>query len=564
MKVPTPSRLLAALLLSALPFHAQDDGGPGDPIHAARAAAIDRTRVEIRELIERYGGWDEIQFNLEPFREEIAVRLEEERFNQNRRFRVGGSDFQKGICAPAVEGEWFWEEDVADGAVPAPDAIIDFDRKLREIGVDLIVVPVPSKIEAYPHLFETEVPAGMPITVPRLDAMLYLLDAGVEVIDPLPTMLALMTEDDEIPVYERSGHHPSGISARDLGALVAERLERYALAGRDLARFTCEKRRAGERVNPGVPMWAWEVLEDGEPYDHVEDSEIVVIGDSNAFAFQRASWACHIARGAGVAVTDLSISSGGSTAHTRLAGQGKGMLQKRRVVVWIFASVALGGNWRLAEITDKPSFTGLVEALGVEEALARYHAPGARPEDFPVFEAELNNLGYQLLRDGKHAHAVEIFRINTVAFPLSANAFDSLGEAYARSGDKENAVASLKTALALNPSENTRQNSLAILAEMGVEFDPSEVAAPTIEALEAVVGEYELTEGNRAFVTVEEGTLVFEFVGQPKMKLEPISDVSFAGEAGVRVDFRTPASETSTRRLIVSGRGMRFEGNRIE
>ncbi len=63
-------------------------------------------------------------------------------------------------------------------------------------------------------------------------------------------------------------------------------------------------------------------------------------------------------------------------------------------------------------------------------------------------EARLNNLGYKLIRFKNHEDAIKVFQLNTNLFPQSANAFDSLGEAYLLTDDKELAIANYKKSLA--------------------------------------------------------------------------------------------------------------------
>jgi tetratricopeptide (TPR) repeat protein len=82
-------------------------------------------------------------------------------------------------------------------------------------------------------------------------------------------------------------------------------------------------------------------------------------------------------------------------------------------------------------------------------------------------EVELNAYGYQLVGEGNMDKAIEIFVMNTQRFPKSANAWDSLGEAYATKGDKNNAVKSFKKSLSLNPPENVRINSEKFLKQFG-------------------------------------------------------------------------------------------------
>lgn len=82
-------------------------------------------------------------------------------------------------------------------------------------------------------------------------------------------------------------------------------------------------------------------------------------------------------------------------------------------------------------------------------------------------EAEMNTQGYNLLAAGKLDEAVNIFVLNTKKYPNSANAFDSLGEAYVAKGDKKNAIASFKKSLSMNPPANVRANSEKFLKQLG-------------------------------------------------------------------------------------------------
>jgi hypothetical protein len=82
-------------------------------------------------------------------------------------------------------------------------------------------------------------------------------------------------------------------------------------------------------------------------------------------------------------------------------------------------------------------------------------------------EAEVNAYGYQLLNEGKHDEAIRIFKINTERHPMSANTWDSLGEAYFIKGDKEKAIANFKKSLTLNPTEATKANSMNYLKKLG-------------------------------------------------------------------------------------------------
>jgi tetratricopeptide (TPR) repeat protein len=87
---------------------------------------------------------------------------------------------------------------------------------------------------------------------------------------------------------------------------------------------------------------------------------------------------------------------------------------------------------------------------GAKPALDR--ALAEAPEE-PLFqEAVLNWLGYHFLYWwGREEEAVEVFELNTRLFPRSANAFDSLGEAFQALGMPERAIASYEKVLELKP-----------------------------------------------------------------------------------------------------------------
>ena len=91
---------------------------------------------------------------------------------------------------------------------------------------------------------------------------------------------------------------------------------------------------------------------------------------------------------------------------------------------------------------------------GIQAAIKTYEGLRvANDSNYDFSESELNSLGYQLL-SGNHkaSEAIEIFKLNTVAYPRSSNAFDSLGEAYQASRDKELAIKNYQKAVELDPT----------------------------------------------------------------------------------------------------------------
>lgn len=75
----------------------------------------------------------------------------------------------------------------------------------------------------------------------------------------------------------------------------------------------------------------------------------------------------------------------------------------------------------------------------------------------------MNSVGYWLLQRGKSSDAVEVFKQTVADHPQSANAYDSLGEAYMKVGDKEEAIKSYRKSLELNPGNGNAAQALRTL-----------------------------------------------------------------------------------------------------
>lgn len=69
--------------------------------------------------------------------------------------------------------------------------------------------------------------------------------------------------------------------------------------------------------------------------------------------------------------------------------------------------------------------------------------------DIQTPEAVINILGYTYLNKGKKDKAISIFNENVKRYPLSANVYDSLGEAYEKSGNNEEARKNYEIAVEL-------------------------------------------------------------------------------------------------------------------
>jgi len=81
-------------------------------------------------------------------------------------------------------------------------------------------------------------------------------------------------------------------------------------------------------------------------------------------------------------------------------------------------------------------------------------------------ETSINGIGYYWMNMGKIPEAIEVFKLNVEAFPRSSNVYDSLGEAYMKSEDKQNAIINYKKSLELNPENSNAREMLKRLEKM--------------------------------------------------------------------------------------------------
>lgn len=120
--------------------------------------------------------------------------------------------------------------------------------------------------------------------------------------------------------------------------------------------------------------------------------------------------------------------------------------------------------------TEVPLQISLVREYGValtqkgaDHAAARLNELRSSPGWY-LYEHEMNALGYQLLlkSDFKNRKelALEVFKINTLLFPKSANVYDSYAEALMDAGMAAEAIAMYKKAIYLDPKNEAAKNNL--------------------------------------------------------------------------------------------------------
>ena len=109
-------------------------------------------------------------------------------------------------------------------------------------------------------------------------------------------------------------------------------------------------------------------------------------------------------------------------------------------------------------------FFSRLNSVGIKEAEAYFYATYKTEPGVPLFgEAEMNQLGYRYLQEGKIKEAVTLFNLNVISYPGSWNVYDSLGEALLMDGQTEQAIKNYEKSLGLNPGN---ENAIKVLSEI--------------------------------------------------------------------------------------------------
>jgi tetratricopeptide (TPR) repeat protein len=124
--------------------------------------------------------------------------------------------------------------------------------------------------------------------------------------------------------------------------------------------------------------------------------------------------------------------------------------------------------WADRSIALNENFTNLrvKAALLSQRGDAAGSAAAAQRSLAVATEPDLNTYGYLLIGQGKMDSAIAIFRRNVTDHPKSWNTYDSLGEAYAKKGEKKLAVTNYSKALAMVQDQDQKKRIEGVLAQL--------------------------------------------------------------------------------------------------
>jgi tetratricopeptide (TPR) repeat protein len=165
-----------------------------------------------------------------------------------------------------------------------------------------------------------------------------------------------------------------------------------------------------------------------------------------------------------------------------------------------------------------------INEKGIEAGIAQYRDLKAKQAaTYDLAEAELNRLGYQLLRSGKRREAIEILKLNVEAYPQGFNTYDSLAEAYMAVNERDLAIQNYKKSLELNPNNTNAAQMVTRLEKPSVVVDP--------KVFDTYVGEYEVGPGFVLRVFREGDKFMTQATGQGSFEIFSESETVFSPRA---------------------------------
>ena len=97
----------------------------------------------------------------------------------------------------------------------------------------------------------------------------------------------------------------------------------------------------------------------------------------------------------------------------------------------------------------------------IEKAIAAYAILQKKDSlDLAIKENHLNSKGYKELSNNNYKNAINYFKVNIALYPESPNVYDSLGDAFRKSGDSLQAIINYKKSLELDSSNSRIKRKL--------------------------------------------------------------------------------------------------------
>ena len=313
---------------------------PPDGNAPSQQQCIARDIATIEARAAAHGGMVKWHLELEPARQELA-----------RKQRAAGGPLVKDRRI-AMRSTYHIGH-VPNEQWPAPQVayFTNLRDQLADRGIDLIVVPFPEKEQLASLEFLDQPPADGIVHVGRLQWLLALLQAGIEVIDLVPALRAAAPAHDNVYYDGADGHPANGAIVAAAGA-IAERLRRYGDVEPDFAEMRTRKVRHAipkrYRLFPSHAhnercYTATKVMQsDGSAFpSNSHGSPILLIGDSftsvpHSYGVPNADLPSHVVKELGVLIRHITIGGSAPQLMVHLAKAGPEAIEGLRVVVYVF------------------------------------------------------------------------------------------------------------------------------------------------------------------------------------------------------------------------------------
>jgi len=255
-------------------------------------------------------------------------------------------------------------------------AILDFDRQLKERGIKLVVVPMPTKPMIHPEMLSGEGADAVPLQNPSFNEFASQLDkAGVLMYDPTKLLLDRKASTGQKQYLETDTHwtpDAMGAVSQDLSAFIQKNAPLNPLQTAyeakplsisnlgDIAEML--KLPKDQTIYKAQSVTDQQILHDGQPWTMDKKGDVLLLGDSfsNIFSKAEMNWgeasgfAEHLSKDLGRPLDKIVINAGGSYASRsdlardmyrtdRLAG--------KKVVIYEFSMRDLSqGDWKMIEL----------------------------------------------------------------------------------------------------------------------------------------------------------------------------------------------------------------------
>jgi len=117
-------------------------------------------------------------------------------------------------------------------------------------------------------------------------------------------------------------------------------------------------------------------------------------------------------------------------------------------------------QWTLGLLIERARDKGVDGDQGAIALCKEIRRGDLKNYQLSVWEGHLIALGYELLENNKIKEAIEVFKYAVSEYPESANAYDSLAEAYMKNGDNKLAIENYKKSLELDPDNHNAKKML--------------------------------------------------------------------------------------------------------